>query len=46
MDAKDGGGGRRALVTEVLLSAFSERESQVEALSGMPLYPDEKPLWG
>ena len=41
-----GGGGRRALVTEVLLSAFSERESQVEAISGMPLYPDEKLLWG
>jgi intron-binding protein aquarius len=36
----------RALVTEVLLSAFSERESQVEAISQMPLYPDEQLLWG
>ena len=45
MDAKDGGGGgRRALVTKELLSAFNERGLQVEAISGMTLYPDEKLL--
>ena len=30
----------------MLLNAYSERESQVLKISGLPLYPDETLLWG